>query len=148
MDCIQFEIMPDRLEKYLRTKFLIVACILTPLTFGIFAIFLIIFALDPQCFKRYANSISMQIDDEKISFTSRFSFRRWTMQRAHKSIPLHKVTHCSITQGPLLAKMDLWNLNIQTASIGRPYPELSVVGLKNPKETYDFIQRKICKSNQ
>ena len=87
----------------------------------------------------WAESLEYHMDDDTLSVTSCFTLWGLVMSRQEKRIPLSKITDVKLVQGPILNRMDLWQLHIQTASTGQRFPEAVLHALETPHETRDQI---------
>ncbi len=87
----------------------------------------------------WAESLQYSLDQDKLSVSSCFALWGFVLYRQEKRIPLAKITDVKLVQGPILSKMNLWALHIQTASTGKNRPEAVLYALAKPHEARDQI---------
>ncbi len=130
-----FEIRRDRLAKYAKVICLIVGLLVPGWLLWLLGV--------GKAVKNWAQSLEYRMDDESLSVSSCFSL--WGLTSRHeKCIPLAKITDITLAQGPVLSKMGLWVLYIQTAGTGQPRAEATLYALEKPHEAKEQIQLAIA----
>ena len=92
----------------------------------------------------WAESLQYSLDQDKLSVSGCFTLWGFVMNRQEKRIPLAKITDVKLVQGPILSKMNLWALHIQTASTGQNRPEAVHYSLAKPLEALDKKQHALA----
>lgn len=92
----------------------------------------------------WAESLQYSLDRDKLSVSSCFTLWGFVIYRQEKRIPLAKITDVKLVQGPILSKMNLWALHIQTASTGQNRAEAVLYALAKPHEARDQILHAIA----
>ncbi len=92
----------------------------------------------------WAESLQYNLDQDKLSVSSSFALWGFVIYRKEKRIPLAKITDVKLVQGPILSKMNLWSIHIQTASTGQNRPEAVLYALAKPHEARDQILHAIA----
>ena len=92
----------------------------------------------------WAQSLQYSLDQDKLSVSGCFALWGFVICRQEKRIPLAKITDVKLVQGPILNKMNLWALHIQTASTGQNRPEAVLHALAKPHEARDQILHAIA----
>ena len=59
-----------------------------------------------------------------------------------KGIPLDRITDFALVQGPVMRMLGIWALQVQTASVGTPTPEVTLIAIENPKTVRDELLRR------
>ncbi len=135
MQTLTFAIKRDRLVRYRE-----VLCLL----YGFFAIGWLLWRLGlAKAFRDWAQLLEYRLDQDTLSVSSCFAIEGLVLSRQEKHIPLAKITDVRLVQGPVLSKMDLWCIHIQTASTGLQHPEAVLYALDAPHEARDQILRAI-----
>jgi membrane protein YdbS with pleckstrin-like domain len=98
-----------------------------------------------KAFRNWAQSLEYRLNQNSLSVSSCFALWGLVLSRHEKHIPLAKITDVRLVQGPVLNTMDLWALQIQTASSGYQWPEAVLYALENPHEARDQILQAIAR---
>ncbi|MFW6061204.1 MAG: PH domain-containing protein [Planctomycetota bacterium] len=127
----EFEIQRDRLVHYKRVSLLLVGLGLI----GWLLLHLGLFRLICD----WAKSLSYRLSDHGVHVSS--TVRLWgiTLYRQEKTIPLGKITDVQLVQGPVLHWLDLWAIQVHTASMGTRWPEATLYAVKAPEAVRDQI---------
>ncbi len=125
------ELIRSREVIWLIAGFLVVGWLLLKLGFG-------------KAIRGWAESLQYSLDQDKLSVSGCFTLWGFVMNRQEKRIPLAKITDVKLVQGPILSKMNLWALHIQTASTGKNRPEAVLYALAKPHEARDQILHAIA----
>lgn len=62
----------------------------------------------------------------------------WFLRR--RAIPLNRVSDIVLSQGPLMRKLGIWALHVQTTGLaGQPYAAVMLLGLEDPEGVRDLL---------
>jgi putative membrane protein len=136
-ELIEFEVDREKLAAYIEIQLLLVG-------FFCFGVGLIVvwlwlrFGLRDDI-RRSAEAYRCYLSEDRLVVKG--CFRMWglTWSNTEASIPLEKITDVKLVQGPILAKMGLWKLLIQTAGSTMQQAEATLAALKAPQESRDHI---------
>lgn len=136
MDEMTFTIKRDRVARYMEVLALlrglvVVGWLLLRLGLG-------------RAIRGWADSLEYRLGRDTLSVSSCIAFGGVTLCRQTKSIPLAKITDVKLIQGPVLSRMGLWSVHIQTAGVGHLRPEATLYGLDEPHEARDRILQAIA----
>jgi len=56
-----------------------------------------------------------------------------------KGVPLDRITDFALVQGPVMRMLGIWALQVQTAGVGTPTPEATLVAIENPEQVRDEL---------
>ncbi len=132
-----FEIRRERLAQYMKAICLIAGLLVPGLLLWLLGV--------GKAVKNWAQSLEYRMDEESLSVSSCVTLWGFVLSRREKCIPLAKITDMKLVQGPILNKMDLWLLQIQTAGAGYQFPEATLYALDKPHEVREQIQLAIAK---
>jgi putative membrane protein len=59
-----------------------------------------------------------------------------------KGVPLDRITDFALVQGPLMRLLGIWALQVQTAGVGTPTPEATLIAIENPEQVRDELLRR------
>ena len=59
-----------------------------------------------------------------------------------KGVPLDRITDFALVQGPLMRLLGIWALQVQTAGVGTPTPEATLIAIENPEKVRDELLRR------
>ena len=59
-----------------------------------------------------------------------------------KSVPLDRITDFALVQGPLMRMLGIWALQVQTAGVGTPTPEATLIAIENPETVRNELLRR------
>ena len=59
-----------------------------------------------------------------------------------KAVPLDRITDFALVQGPLMRMLGIWALQVQTAGVGTPMPEATLIAIENPDTVRDELLRR------
>jgi membrane protein YdbS with pleckstrin-like domain len=97
-----------------------------------------------KAIQHWVQSLKYRLNEDELFVSSSFVLWGVMLHRQEKSIPLGKITDLRLVQGPLLNKLNIWALNVQTASTGQQRPEAVLYALESPQEVRDKILRAIA----
>jgi uncharacterized membrane protein YdbT with pleckstrin-like domain len=139
MPASEIPIQRDRLVRYREIQLLIV---------GIYVIGRLLLELGlSKAIRDWAASLTYRLNDSALFVSSCFALWGIVLYRTEKTIPLAKITDVRLVQGPILGKMNLWILQIQTASAGgTDYAEATLYAPESPHELREQIVRAINKN--
>lgn len=91
----------------------------------------------------WARSLCYRLDGDCLAMSSSFVLRGVVLYRQESRIPLARITDLKLVQGPILSRMGLWTMYVQTAGSGFQCPEGALHGLEDPHGARDAILRAI-----
>ncbi len=97
-----------------------------------------------KAIQHWVQSLKYRISENELFISSSFVLWGAILYRQEKSIPLGKITDLRLVQGPLLNRLNIWALHVQTASTGRQQAEAVLYALESPQEARDKILRAIA----
>ena len=59
-----------------------------------------------------------------------------------KGVPLDRITDFALVQGPVMRMLGIWALQVQTAGVGTPTPEATLIAIENPDTVRDELLRR------
>ena len=59
-----------------------------------------------------------------------------------KGVPLDRITDFALVQGPVMRMLGIWALQVQTAGVGTPTPEATLIAIENPEAVRDELLRR------
>ena len=59
-----------------------------------------------------------------------------------KGVPLDRITDFALVQGPVMRMLGIWALQVQTAGVGTPTPEATLIAIENPETVRDELLRR------
>ena len=59
-----------------------------------------------------------------------------------KGVPLDRITDFALVQGPVMRMLGIWALQVQTAGVGTPMPEATLIAIENPEAVRDELLRR------
>lgn len=84
--------------------------------------------------KQFVNGLQYELDGDTV----RINEGVFTLQR--KAIPLDRITDIMLTQGVIMRWFGIWQLDVQTASLGSMGgPEGTLYGIAEPKHVRDTL---------
>lgn len=137
MSDTSFAIRRDALAEYKRVICLISTAILP-------GWILLRLGLD-KALRKWADSLVYRLDGDCLSVSGSFVLWGLMLYRLESRIPLARITDLKLVQGPILNRMDLWTLYVQTASSGLQRPEAVLYALEQPHEVRDQILQAITR---
>ena len=139
MPAFEIPVQRDRLVRYREIQLLIV---------GIYVIGRLLLGLGlSKAIRDWAASLTYRLNDSALFVSSCFALWGIVLYRTEKTIPLAKITDVRLVQGPILSRMNLWVLQIQTASAGgTDYAEAKLYAPESPHELREQIVRAIDKN--
>ncbi|NLF08017.1 MAG: PH domain-containing protein [Pirellulaceae bacterium] len=96
-----------------------------------------------KAYRSWVDSFVYRLDHDCLAISSCYELWGFVLFRQEKRIPLEKITDLRLMQGPVLSKMGLWCLYVQTASSGSQGPEAILHALDNPREARDQIMQAV-----
>lgn len=130
-----FAIQRDRLYRYYEVISLIG---------GLYFIGLLLMKIGfAKAYRGWVDSLEYRLDHDSLSMSSCYTLWGFMLKRQEKRIPLGKITDIRLVQGPVMSKLGLWWLYVQTASTGLQNPEVIMYALENPQEARDQIMQAI-----
>lgn len=134
MNEMQFAIQRDRLARYGEIMALLLGV-------GVVGWLLLRLGLR-RAFGDWAQSLEYTLLKDELAVSGCFTLRGFVLYRYDKRIPLSKITDVKLVQGPVLNKMGLWQMSIQTAS-GSTSAEAVLHALAEPHQVRDQILQAI-----
>ncbi|MBN1394702.1 MAG: PH domain-containing protein [Pirellulales bacterium] len=131
MQTESFPIQRERLVRYCE-----VLCFVAGLYFIGWVLLRIGFA---KAIREWAKSLEYRLEGDYLSVYSCSRLWDFVLRSQEQRIPLMKITDVKLVQGPILNRLNLWSLYIQTASTGTGVPEAVLWGLESPREVRDEI---------
>ncbi|MBN2588282.1 MAG: PH domain-containing protein [Sedimentisphaerales bacterium] len=131
----EFAIQREPIARYFYYLQILMILLFTIWYFGIGIILALVhaFTLGPWLSKKQAEALHYWLEGNTLRADSGVFFLK------RKAIPLDRITDIVIAQGPLLKKMGIWQLQIQTAGTGHARPEVSLYGLTQPEQIRDLL---------
>ena len=92
-----------------------------------------------KALRDWVESLTYRINSENLFISGCFSVWGVVLHRYEKTIPLAKITDVKLVQGPVLNRMNLWGIHIQTAGQGTFKAEATLWAPENPHGVRDHI---------
>jgi len=131
----QCEIDRRAVTRYFFWQQLLLLCMIGLFSFGIGLIAALIYllALGRWLPRKQADALRYWLDGSTVRIDQGVFFLK------RKAIPLDRVTDVALVQGPLMRRLGIWSLHIQTAGVGNPMAEGVLYGLADPEAIRDQL---------
>ena len=86
--------------------------------------------------ERQITALNYRIEGRTLRVDSGVFFLKRT------GVPLDRITDFALVQGPLMRLLGIWALQVQTAGVGTPTPEATLIAIENPEKVRDELLRR------
>jgi hypothetical protein len=137
MQQIAFAVQRGKLVRYLEVRALVMGC---------FVLGWVMLRLGyAKAYRKWADGVEYRLDGDAICVSGCFAPWGIVLRRYEQRIPLAKITDVILIQGPILDRMGLWALDIQTSGTGYRFPEARLLALEDPHAVRDQIQEAMAR---